>query len=102
MDADTTRLTLAALTLCCCIAIAALALFRVAKMSLRVQRWVRIKYSLLGVAAIGVGLAPWYGEWPGWSGLGFSAVLLVGLLMNHHQWRHGAPTDTYADQRELE
>lgn len=70
---------------------------RVVATSGKVLKRVRLKFALLGPAALAFGLSPLWGDYPGWVNPLFLGAVLVGLLAETYQWRRGAPPETRVD-----
>lgn len=61
--------------------------------SKKVLRRVRLKFTLLGPAALAFGLSPLWGDWPGLINPILLVAILAGLLAESFQWK-GKPPDS--------
>lgn len=62
-----------------------------------VLRRVRLKFTLLGPAALAFGVSPLWGDWPGIINPILLLAIVVGLLAESFQWKSGPPASVKPD-----
>ena len=64
---------------------------RVVVTNVTVLKRVRLKFVLLGPAALAFGLSPLWGDYPGIISPLLLLAIVIGLLAETYQWRNGPP-----------
>lgn len=63
-----------------------------------VLKRVRLKFVLLGPAALAFGASPLWGDWPGLVNPILLTSILAGLIAETYQWRRGPPSGVFLDE----
>lgn len=97
MTSDNYPLVFALVHLIGCVIALVIGICRLNAMRNTVYLRVRVEYAVYVGMCVVSGLAPLYGEWPGWHSLAFSWGTVVVLICSAKAWKHDKPPESATD-----